>query len=65
MCIHEGVCQCVCIPGLDVERERVCVYVCVLQGEIVYTCVRSVPGNVWMHAWGEGRMHSGAAVSAR
>ena len=54
-----------CIPGLDVERERVCVYVCVLQGEIVYTCVRSVPGNVWMHAWGEGRMHSGAAVSAR
>ena len=27
--------------------------------------VRSVPGSVWMGAWGEGRLHSGTAVSAR
>ena len=60
MCISEGVCQCMYMLGLDV--------VCmggVRQGETVQMRVRSVPGSVWMDVWGEGRLHSGAAVSAR
>lgn len=62
MCVSEGVCQCVYMLGLDV----VCVWGGgVRQGETVQMRVRSVPGSVWMDAWGEGRLHSGTVVSAR
>lgn len=61
MCVSEGVCQCMYMLGLDV----VCVCGGVRQGETVQMRVRSVPGSVWMDVWGEGRLHSGAAVSAR
>ena len=42
-----------------------CVWGGVRQGETVQMRVRSVPGSVWMDVGGEGRLHSGAAVSAR
>ena len=60
MCISEGVSRCMYMLGLDV----VCVGG-VRQGDTVQRRVRSVPGSVWMDVWGEGRLHSGAAVSAR
>lgn len=60
MGISEGVRQCMYMLGLDADC------VCgVLQEETVQMRVRSVSGRVWMGAWGEARLHSGTAVSAR